>query len=376
MSRYYDVVIVGAGIAGTGLAYNLKREGYKGSVLIIDKKEPGSNAAFVYRNTFPETIREYNLPYEHVFQGAIVGTYAHPTEINEKFYFINYKKVCNFLFKNSFAGYREEKAINVRGNLLATNQNTYRFRYFIDCSGASFFLRKLYNLPMPFRYWIGNVKLLKNKVNLGNYFYYFAKEDGYMEDFYSVNDIIMQGDWQYVSHINFNLIKICKNNFFNKYIKNPKEIKQEKVIIPATFVLPITMKNYAFLGDSFGNATTSASEGIRPILDSSKILAEAIINNNLKAYEEIWVKKNYELYIKKLALKINNELKIKLLNFIPDNSELLKKLMKNERVEIPKQIKRNIPLSLKIKVLKNYIYLKTRYTIMSKQLHSYWENKL
>jgi flavin-dependent dehydrogenase len=39
--EHYDVIIVGAGIAGSGLAYNLNREGYKGSVLVIDKDGAG-----------------------------------------------------------------------------------------------------------------------------------------------------------------------------------------------------------------------------------------------------------------------------------------------------------------------------------------------
>ena len=62
--EYYDVIIVGAGIAGCGLAYNLKRIGYKGSVLVIDKKEPGANAAYGYRNIEGDIVEEFNLNYQ------------------------------------------------------------------------------------------------------------------------------------------------------------------------------------------------------------------------------------------------------------------------------------------------------------------------
>ena len=39
----YDVVIVGGGIAGTGLAYNLSKTCPNKSVLILDKNKPGAN---------------------------------------------------------------------------------------------------------------------------------------------------------------------------------------------------------------------------------------------------------------------------------------------------------------------------------------------
>ena len=111
----YDVIIVGAGIAGCGLAYNLKRFNYGGKVLLIDKDEPGANAAYGYRNTTEEIVKEYDLPYEHVYKGMKVGV-ADKTyfTLQKKFYFIDYKKTCKNFIKNSQTEFRKEKAINLK----------------------------------------------------------------------------------------------------------------------------------------------------------------------------------------------------------------------------------------------------------------------
>jgi len=364
MYDHYDVAIIGAGIAGCGLAYNLKRIGYKGSVLVIDKDKPGKNASSVYRNTFKKVIDKYKLPYEHKFDGAIVGTYTKSNKLKENFYFVDYSKICRHLLQNSNAVFKKEKALDIKNQTLYTNKNKYKFTYLTDCSGANFFLRKLYNLPLPFRYWIGNVKILKNKMDLENYFYYLSNQEGYMEDLYSIKNKTFQGDWQYAPCINFDLIKPPNNTLCKKLVKKPYIIKQERAVIPSTPVFPIAFKNFAFLGDSFGNASTSVSEGIRPILDSSKILAKAIKENDLKLYEKEWSKNYLNLYIKKLALKLSSKLKVKLLNLITNNPELLKKLMKNQDVKIPNKIKKKIPLYLKTEVIKNYVGLRIRYSIM------------
>src|SRR3989338_5710522 len=94
----YDVVIVGAGIAGTGLAYNLKQICPEKSVLVIDRKEVGSNAGYGYRITFGEMIERYNLPYHHVYNGIKMGLFwEEPLILNDSFYLVNYKKICRHL---------------------------------------------------------------------------------------------------------------------------------------------------------------------------------------------------------------------------------------------------------------------------------------
>ena len=183
--KKYDVIIIGAGIAGCGLAYNLKKFGYEGSVLIIDKENIGRHANN-YKNTFEEVIKEYNLPYYHKFKGIKLGLYDKVYfSLNINFYFIDYKEVCCNLCKNSNAEFKKETALNLKDNILITNNSIYKYHYLIDCSGSNSFIKKLFNKTLPFRYWIGNIRILKNKINLDKkYFYHMFSNENFFEDFY------------------------------------------------------------------------------------------------------------------------------------------------------------------------------------------------
>lgn len=363
--EYYDVIIVGAGIAGCGLAYNLKRIGYKGTVLVIDKEGVGANASFIYRNTFKETIKEYHIPYEHKFNGIRIGEYERPIQLDINLFSVIYPKVCKHLLENSGAVFKKDQAINIKSDIIYTAKSIYKFKYLIDCSGSSFFLRKKYNLPLPLHYWIGKVRILKNKIkNMDNYFYYLYDKENYMEDFYNIGGKIMQGDWQWTRKIDFKLIDSKINNLLKRFVEKPIILKEKKIIIPSSPTFPIIFKKCAFLGDSFGNVTTSSSEGIRPILDSSKILAIAIKKNNLKLYIKEWKKKYLKRYIQRLSLKLNNKQRLSLLNLLKNYPKLIIKLCKDEEVKLPDKIKKNIPVKMKFNIIKNFISLKIKYFFM------------
>jgi flavin-dependent dehydrogenase len=362
--RYYDVIIIGAGIAGTGLAYNLKRFGYKGSVLIIDKNKIGANAAYGYRNTFEEIIREYDLPYVKKYTGVKLGSFKGITvDIKRDFYFVDYQKVCDYFLKKSKYKFKNEIAVNIKNNLLKTNKDIYRFRYLIDCTGPSFFLRKLLKMPLPFKYFIGRVNVYKGKAKdfSKEHFYYLGDKKGYVEDFYILGNKIIQGDWQITDEVNFNKLKSPSYSLINQLKERPKHLKQDYVIGPVSPVFPIVHKNYAFLGDSFGNATACVGEGIRPILDSSKILVNAIQKNNLKLYEKEWKKKYFNPYVKMIASRSNLKDRFEVLKLFKSNQELLIKLIRNEDIKIPGSIMKRYPKRLILNTLYNYFLLKLKY---------------
>lgn len=375
----YDVIIIGAGIAGCGLAYNLKKFGYKGSVLIIDKKEIGGYVNN-YRNTFEEVIKEYDLPYYHKFKGIKMGAYDKVYfSLDIDFYFIDYKRACSKLYKHSDAEFKKETALNLKDNILTTNDFTYKYDYLIDCSGSNLFIKKLFNKTLPFRYWIGNVKILDNKVKLSTkYFYYFFSNENFFEDFYPLGNKVVQGDWCYVNKVNFDLIQPHKKRFYDKYLKEPKIIHESKVIIPCTPVFPLVHKNIAFLGDSFGNATTSAAEGVRPILKTSKLLANSIIKSNLKLYEKRWKEMFFKGYYKNLIsrMDINSNLKInksimkyppysQFLKLLGNHKDIVLKRLKNEECTLPIEIRKKFPLSsLLIRQLIYRTYAQFKYALM------------
>jgi glycine/D-amino acid oxidase-like deaminating enzyme len=69
MTPRFDVLILGGGLAAAGLACNLRRAGFTGSVAVLEKERLGAARAYGYRNTFAEVVREYGIPHRKVFRG-------------------------------------------------------------------------------------------------------------------------------------------------------------------------------------------------------------------------------------------------------------------------------------------------------------------
>jgi len=379
--EYYDVIIIGAGIAGCGLAYNLKRIGYKGSVLVIDKNEIGSHKGYGHRNTFAHVIKEYNLEITHKYKGVKLGVYDKViATMHGDFYGINYEQICQDLFKRSGHDYRKEEALNVLNQTLVTDKNKFKFKYLIDCSGYHFFLRKLFKMPLPFRYWKGRTRLLKNKTSLDkDYIYYAYGEGEFFEDVYIVGDKLAQGDWIYCKNLD-SRIPFPKKSFYTKHCSDEDVILMRGVVIPITPVLPLTFKNYAFLGDSFGNAVPISVYGIETILKTSKLLVDAIKKDNLKSYEKEWKKDNFDIYLKRLVIKLDTHLNFSIVKKIkryPHLHDMLKLCNKYPQFyidmlqkqyqpfEIPEEVKNKYPKQRKLWMLGYYLYLKSKYLKMN-----------
>ncbi|KHO50355.1 MAG: hypothetical protein QT05_C0052G0034 [archaeon GW2011_AR13] len=340
--KEYDVIIIGAGIAGTGLAYNLNKECPEKKVLIIDAKEPGSNASYGYRNIMESLQKEYNFPYEHMYKGMKIGIEDRIFfTLNRKFYFIDYKKICNKLLRESKAEFKKGFAKEFNSKILKTDKENYKFKYLVDCSGSSFFIKKKLRHKLPFRYWMAKTRVLKNDLNL---------------------------------------LKPIENQLYKKLISKPKIIKEDIVGNPCTPVLPLVYKNIAFLGDSFGNPVTSSACGIKPILDTSKILSKAIKKNNLRLYEKEWKKRYLEIYIRYLVPKYYTYHKLKyfqkfkkptswfkLIEQFEKYPELFETMFDGEKqFKLPKETKKIFHKSSKIFQGAYYIYLKYKYYKMSK----------
>ena len=99
--EHYDVIIIGAGIAGCGLAYNLKRIGYKGKVLVLDGKSIGENGKTGYRIIAEDkfdAVKEYGLQSTHYFKGVKLGVDNKPiVTIGCGIHLVNYKNICQNL---------------------------------------------------------------------------------------------------------------------------------------------------------------------------------------------------------------------------------------------------------------------------------------
>lgn len=304
--KYYDVIILGAGIAGCGLAYNLRKFGYSGSVLIIDDGKK-NNLGYGHRIVSYEDVKEYNLPFSKKFKRLDVGMYNKVYfSIDYDFYFVNYAQACEHLREKSGYHLIEEKAKNVENNILITENNEYGLKYLIDCTGSSFFLRKKFGLPIPDIYWIVKTRKIQAKPTMDyDSFSFFFSNGDYFEDVYPMENEIIQGDWLYTRHVDFSKLSAPVNSFMNTYLNEAKVTEEKTAVFPVSPVMPLVSRNYAFLGDSFGNALPSVGTGFTVILDSSVMLAEAIIKKDLYQYKKKWTKKYLEKYLKIIALKEN-----------------------------------------------------------------------
>jgi len=377
----YDVIIVGGGIAGCGLAYNLSKTCPEKSVLVIDKTEIGSNRGYGYRVVEEKIVKEYNLPYVKRFKGLKIGSHKKIlATIPKEDYFVDYQEAAKHLFRKSNWLFTTSEAKSINKNTLITDKGSFKFKYLIDCSGSSFFIRKIRKDPLPFRYWLGLTRVLKgDTIEIDkNYYYYLFGEDGSFEDFYVLGNKIIQGYWQYTEKIDHSLIRIPKINFLSKHTKNIKITLEKKVIISSSPVFPLVYKNIALLGDSFGNAFTASAIGTTPILDSSKILTQAIKKDNLKHYEKEWKKKYFKSYLRFLVSRIdryNNPPLFKLLKkkyprnvdilkFFDKKPELFVKILRNEDDVNLSMISDQYPKYSKIFLLYYYIKLRLKYFLM------------
>lgn len=317
--KNYDAIIIGSGIAGTSLAYNIGQTCPNLKTLIIDKRNPGSNENYGNRNVPEKVAKEYNLPYDHIYQGIKVGTEDKVNfKLKKKHRFINYKRTCQQFLKKSNLEYKNEEAENIQGNFLTTHNNLYKFKILIDCSGKSFFAKKILNHPLPERYWIGRTRIIKETLKDKKYFYHQFGNTEYFEDVNPLENKTLQGDWYYSKKVDFVNFPYSQKTIFKKEFKNPTIIKEFNSVIPCAPTFPLVQKNIIFLGDSFGNATTSSACGINIILKSSELLAEKIKKRKIQEFQIDWKKRYLEIYVKNLSSKFNTY----------HNSKILEKIKK------------------------------------------------
>lgn len=364
--KHYDVIIIGAGIAGTSLAASLAKTCPEKTFLILDKEQTASNEGYGSRITYEETIKKYNLPHEHIFQGMKIGNKKGIyLTVEAPFFVIDYKTICEEMLRRAKSQVKKETAIHTTKNILTTNKNKYHFKYLIDCSGHKPFLNKFIKRKDPLFYWIGYTSICKGKSHLaGNYFYLLAEDDGFIEDIYVIGNKISLGHWVYTDKIDYKKITPPKNKLSDKTITNLEIQKTKPVVVPGTPIIPLVKNNFAFLGDSLGNVTPVVGEGIRPIVESAEILTEAIKQDNLNLYNKEWKKRHLSKYLKVVAGKLNIKDRLKTGYYMTKYPEIFLKMIKLEDFEMPKQITKQIPLKLKLKLLLNLYKLKAKFFIM------------
>ncbi len=381
----FDIIIIGAGIAGCGLACNLRRAGYSGSVLIIDKNEVGFNSKerIIAADKF-DAVTEYGFPVKHVFKGFRIGSINNViATIPGKVYVTDYKAITGKLLEESQYPFRKEQAVHLeKKNVLITDKARYHYRFLADCSGVNSFVRTLYGFPKPFRYWIAVRKKLKKWPPFYDKNYYYNLMDSrnrYLDEFLFTGTHLDYCKWQNTDIRTIKrVVQDGKEGFITSIPGEGFIPKGDFFYFPGNPVFPLVHRNIAFLGDAFGNTPPQSAFGVDMILKTSKILANAILKENLRRYEKEWMSQYFKLYLKHLTLRIdrsNNPAYLDRLKKYPDIQKVcavLKKyprefmsLMQNHsEFDIPKELRKLYPARQLFFLAWHFLGVASRYTLM------------
>lgn len=315
----YDVLILGGGIAAAGLACNLRRARYSGSIAVLDRNGPGSAGAYGFRNTFRAVIDEYGIPYRKEFRGLrdAVTTGRGGTrwmDIDVPCYFYHYEEACKAMLAGAGVVHLtgEAVALDPGGRRLSTHGEVLGYGVLVDCSGPRAWTRGPLGLPKAGRYYVGSTYSIPLSAAGGlpdffdpDRFIYYTEANGYMEDAYVLGENLLYGVWNYSASPDTR-IGIREGGILSRFQCFAEMGKAEAfpAAIAAEPVYPIVHGQVAYLGDSGGQATPASSEGTRPILEASRLLARVIAEGaDLDMYQEEWFNRTAREYTLHRALK-------------------------------------------------------------------------
>ncbi len=131
----YDVIIAGASFAGLAVASRLK-----GRVLLLDRKEIGTNVTSACGSItkFVESIG-CGKSILQTFDTAAMHTKNKTFHIPlvDTFCTIDYSRFCRELFKQTDAEFRKERVVGIENGSVRTSKGRYKAKVFVDCSGWS-----------------------------------------------------------------------------------------------------------------------------------------------------------------------------------------------------------------------------------------------
>jgi len=306
MATPEHILILGGGIAGAGLARNLRRLGYRGRTTLLDRESPGSARAYGYRNTFREVIEEYSIPFVKTFRGlrdgVTDGAALHWCDIDVPCYFFDYAEACKALLSDADAVvlHGEPIDLDIGKRILKHSGGEIAFDFLVDCTGHRAWTRSRLNLPLAGKFYVGKTGVMplppvarRPGFFVEDRFIYYTEDNGYMEDVYAIGDTLLFGAWNYFSSPTGD-IQLREGGILGAFADFPtmRAAPTWPAAIVAEPVYPIVFGPVAYLGDSCGQATPASSEGTRPILEASRLLAECLLRGDLASYQGQWFKKN------------------------------------------------------------------------------------
>lgn len=292
----YDIVIIGAGIAGSGLAFNLSRLKYQGKVLVIDKGLRTND--YGYRYTSKRVVDEYGFDIDLKYTSYSLGANGIEVgKIKSNVLSFDYKKECEKLIDNSDASILEDEVVSMDNNSILTKSNIrVEFDYLVDATGVDHFAKKILNHSLPRSFFKGGTYELSGKKRASKDFLTMFYENGSLEELYSYGSNTLYGSWIYVTP--------KKEKLYPPYVlREDVKRKYGTSVIPVEPAFPFISNKIIFLGDSCGQALPGSGVGIEPILYISKILAKCISKNKIHLYEQVWKRKFLKKYMSQLSYR-------------------------------------------------------------------------
>ena len=321
MISHYDVIVIGGGIAGLSTAANIT----EGNVLLIERDKIKTEQERHFRIPYGELPGEFGLKscflntYDTIYFLTFNNSILEVPYPNEDLHLLDLGKVNHILKKHVYKNHEckenilvknvkvDNKMIYVEIFNKKNNENTnLSAKYLVDASGINFLTRTIFNLQTPdvFLHYLASTfkggynsdsKVVtfiypSTEFKSGGWIFPYAQNNynfGIGKTFYDIKSSIrMLKDKFYSAHTHYTI---------KDKINGGQRGKWTPGILPLGISEPMVFERVIYVGDVVGQTTPWGLEGIRPIMESSIMCANALNStikhddkNLLKKYENDW----------------------------------------------------------------------------------------